>query len=82
MGSPYAYGVPGARHAIVTVHAPPQPEELPVPVALAVASREERKAIMSALKHILVVANQTVSGDPPDRRSCAAGRRPTRCASR
>ena len=64
VGSPYAYGVPGARHAIVTVHAPPQPEEVPVPVALAVATREERKAIMSALKHILVVANQTVSGDP------------------
>jgi hypothetical protein len=64
VGSPYAYGVPGARHAIVTVHAPPQPEEVPVPVALAVASREEREAIMSALKHILVVANQTVSGDP------------------
>ena len=63
VGSPYAYGVPGARHAIVTVHAPPQPEELPVPVALAVASREEREAIMSALKHILVVANQTVTGD-------------------
>ena len=55
--------MPGARHAIVTVHAPPQPEELPVPVALAVASREEREAIMSALKHILVVANQTVTGD-------------------
>jgi hypothetical protein len=63
VGSPYAYGVPGARHAIVTVHAPPQPEEVPVPVALAVASREEREAIMSSLKHILVVANQTVSGD-------------------
>ena len=63
VGSPYAYGVPGARHAIVTVHAPPQPEEVPVPVALAVASREEREAIMSALKHILVVANQTVAGD-------------------
>jgi cytochrome c oxidase subunit I len=63
VGSPYAYGVPGARHAVVTVHAPPQPEEVPVPVALAVASREEREAIMSALKHILVVANQTVSGD-------------------
>jgi len=63
VGSPYAYGVPGARHAVVTVHAPPQPEEVPVPVALATATREEREAIMSALKHILVVANQTVSGD-------------------
>jgi cytochrome c oxidase subunit 1 len=63
VGSPYAYGVPGARHAIVTVHVPPQPEEIPVPVALAQATPTQREAIMSALKHILVVANQTVAGE-------------------
>jgi cytochrome c oxidase subunit I len=63
VGSPYAYGVPGARHAIVTVHVPPAPEEIPVPVALRQATPIQREAIMSALKHILVVANQTVAGD-------------------
>jgi len=63
VGSPYAYGVPGARHAIVTVHVPPAPEEIPVPVALARATPVQREAIMSALKHILVVANQTVAGE-------------------
>ena len=63
VGSPYAYGVPGARHAIVTVHVPPAPEEIPVPVALAQATPVQREAIMSALKHTLVVANQTVAGE-------------------
>ena len=63
VGSPYAYGVPGARHAIVTVHAPPAVETLPAPAVLAVATRAQKEAIMSSLKHILVVANQTVSGE-------------------
>src|SRR5579871_452349 len=63
VGSPYAYGVPGARHAIVTVHEPPAPDELPVPAVLATATRAQKEAIMSSLKHILVVANQTVSGE-------------------
>ena len=62
VGSPYAYGIPGARHAIVTVHQP-EPVERPVPAALAVASPAQREAIMSSLKHILVVANQTVASD-------------------
>ncbi len=62
VGSPYAYGVPGARHGIVTVHAP-QPEERPVPAVLATATLVQREAIMSSLKHVLVVANQTVGGD-------------------
>jgi phage-related baseplate assembly protein len=47
----------------VTVHVPPAPEEIPVPVALAQATPTQREAIMSALKHILVVANQTVAGE-------------------
>src|SRR5204862_1627766 len=34
-----------------------------VPVALAQATPTQREAIMSALKHILVVANQTVAGE-------------------
>ncbi len=63
VGSPYAYGIPGARHAIVTWHTP-QPVERRVPVALAVGSPAQREAIMSSLKHILVVANQTVASDP------------------
>ncbi|MGN6377547.1 MAG: cbb3-type cytochrome c oxidase subunit I [Gaiellales bacterium] len=62
VGSPYSYGVPGARHAIVTV-APPEPAMRPAPVVLATATREQREAMMSTLKHILVVANQTVGGE-------------------
>ena len=62
VGSPYAYGVPGARHAIVTVHAP-EPAPRPVPAVLATATPQQREAMMSTLKHILVVANQTVGGD-------------------
>jgi cytochrome c oxidase subunit 1 len=62
VGSPYSYGVPGARHAIVTVHAP-EPAPRPVPAVLATATPQQREAMMSTLKHILVVANQTVGGD-------------------
>jgi cytochrome c oxidase subunit I len=62
VGSPYSYGVPGARHAIVTVHAP-EPEVRPVPAVLATATPAQREALMSTLKHVLVVANQTVAGD-------------------
>ena len=72
--------MPGARHAIVTVHVPPQPEEIPVPVALAQATPTQREAIMSALKHILVVANQTVAGERLIAAVRARGRRPTRSA--
>ena len=42
VGSPYAYGVPGARHAIVTVHAP-EPVPRPVPAVLASATRSRGK---------------------------------------
>ena len=63
VGSPYAYGIPGARHAIVTWHTP-QPDDRPVPAVLATATPAQREAIMSSLKHILVVANQTVASDP------------------
>ena len=63
VGSPYAYGIPGARHAIVTWHTP-QPADRPVPAVLATATPAQREAIMSSLKHILVVANQTVASDP------------------
>ena len=63
VGSPYAYGIPGARHAIVTWHTP-QPADRPVPAVLATATPAQREAIMSSLKHILVVANQTVASEP------------------
>ncbi len=72
VGSPYAYGIPGARHAIVTWHTP-QPEDRPVPAVLASASPAQREAILSSLKHILVVANQTVAGERSDCRSARAG---------
>jgi Cytochrome C and Quinol oxidase polypeptide I len=62
VGSPYAYGHPGARHAIVTVHEP-EPEPAPVPAAVALAAPERREVVMSSFKHILVVANQTVGGE-------------------
>ena len=64
VGGPYEYGVPGARHAIVTVHAPAEDETRPLPVVLATATPEEREAILSSLAHLLVVANQTVAGQP------------------
>ncbi len=62
VGSPYAYGHPGARHAIVTVHAP-EPEPALVPAAVTLAAPERREVVMSSFKHILVVANQTVGGE-------------------
>jgi hypothetical protein len=64
VGAPYEYGVPGARHAVVTVHQP-EPEAGPrgVPTALATATPEQRKAMLSAMRHVLVVANQTVRGE-------------------
>jgi cytochrome c oxidase subunit I len=63
VGGPYEYGVPGARHAIVTVHEP-DPQFTGVAAATAVAgSTPQREALLTAMKHILVVANQTVAGD-------------------
>jgi len=63
VGGPYEYGVPGARHAIVTVHEP-DPQFAGVATATAVAgSTPQREALLTAMKHILVVANQTVAGD-------------------
>jgi hypothetical protein len=63
VGGPYEYGVPGARHAIVTVHEP-DPQFTGVAPATAVAgSTPQREALLTAMKHILVVANQTVAGD-------------------
>ncbi|MDX6548741.1 MAG: cytochrome c oxidase subunit, partial [Gaiellales bacterium] len=63
VGGPYEYGVPGARHAIVTVHAP-QPEFVgPATAVMATATPQQREAMLSAMKHILVVANQTVAGE-------------------
>ncbi|HWH64981.1 MAG TPA: hypothetical protein VNS99_02725, partial [Gaiellales bacterium] len=63
VGGPYEYGVPGARHAIVTVHEP-DPQFTGVATATAVAgSTPQREALLTAMKHILVVANQTVAGD-------------------
>jgi hypothetical protein len=63
VGGPYEYGVPGARHAIVTVHEP-DPQFAGVAAATAVAaSTPQREALLTAMKHILVVANQTVAGD-------------------
>jgi hypothetical protein len=63
VGGPYEYGVPGARHAIVTVHEP-DPQFPGVAAATAVAgSTPQREALLTAMKHILVVANQTVAGD-------------------
>ncbi len=63
VGGPYEYGVPGARHAIVTVHSPDQEFAGPATAVLATASPREREAILSSMKHILVVANQTVAGE-------------------
>ena len=66
MGGPYEYGTPGARHAIVRVHTPEPELVTSRPAALpggAVAAPERREAVLSAMKHILVVANQTVAGD-------------------
>ena len=46
VGSPYAYGIPGARHAIVTGARPSRPSG-PVPAVLATATPAQREAIMS-----------------------------------
>jgi hypothetical protein len=69
VGGPYEYGVPGARHAIVTVHGP-EPQFAGVgtapagAAATAVAERPApRQQALSSMRHILVVANQTVAGD-------------------
>ncbi len=62
VGSPYAFGIPNARHAIVTVHSP-KPIATPLPAAVAIATPTQREAIMSSLTHLLVVANQTVASD-------------------
>jgi hypothetical protein len=64
VGGPYEYGVPGARHAIVTVHAPEPEVAVPATARrISPRTREAREAIMSSMKHILVVANQTVAGE-------------------
>src|SRR5438552_4050458 len=63
VGGPYEYGVPGARHAIVTVHAPEPEFAGPATAVLATATPRQREAMLSAMKHILVVANQTVAGE-------------------
>jgi cytochrome c oxidase subunit I len=63
VGGPYEYGVPGARHAIVTVHAPEPEFAGPATAVLATATPQQREAMLSAMKHILVVANQTVAGE-------------------
>jgi hypothetical protein len=66
VGGPYEYGTPGARHAIVRFHTPEPELVTSRPAALpggAVAAPERREAVLSAMKHILVVANQTVAGD-------------------
>jgi cytochrome c oxidase subunit I len=63
VGGPYEYGVPGARHAIVTVHTPVPEVTPPAPDVLTTPARQERERMLSAMKHILVVANQTVGGE-------------------
>ncbi len=66
VGGPYEYGTPGARHAIVRFHTPEPELVTSRPAALpggVVAAPERREAVLSAMKHILVVANQTVAGD-------------------
>jgi len=63
VGGPYEYGVPGARHAIVTVHTPEPEVAVPATATLTRGAPERREAILSSMKHILVVANQTVAGD-------------------
>jgi hypothetical protein len=63
VGGPYEYGVPGARHAIVTVHSPVPEVPAPAVTTLARATTAQREAVMTSVKHILVVANQTVAGD-------------------
>jgi hypothetical protein len=63
VGGPYEYGVPGARHAIVTVHEPEPEVPAPAVTTLAARTAEHREVVMTSLKHILVVANQTVAGD-------------------
>jgi len=68
VGGPYEYGVPGARHAIVTVHTP-EPQFAGVApatagaTATAVAEAPMKEQLVSSMRHILVVANQTVAGD-------------------
>jgi len=63
VGGPYEYGVPGARHAIVTVHTPEPEVPVPATATLTRPAPERREAILSSMKRILVVANQTVAGD-------------------
>jgi Cytochrome C and Quinol oxidase polypeptide I len=79
VGAPYEYGVPGARHAVVTVHEPEPAVAQRAPATLATATPEERRAMLQRMRHVLVVANQTVGGpaliDAVRRR---AGEEPTR----
>jgi hypothetical protein len=63
VGGPYEYGVPGARHAIVTVHTPEPQFVGQAPAAAGAGTTQQREALLTAMKHILVVANQTVAGD-------------------
>jgi hypothetical protein len=63
VGGPYEYGVPGARHAIVTVHAPEPQFVGQAPAVAGAGTTQQREALLTAMKHILVVANQTVAGD-------------------
>ncbi|HWG81492.1 MAG TPA: hypothetical protein VN686_00660, partial [Gaiellales bacterium] len=63
VGGPYEYGVPGARHAIVTVHEPDPQFTGVAPATTVAGSTPQREALLAAMKHILVVANQTVAGD-------------------
>ena len=63
VGGPYEYGVPGARHAIVTVHSPEPEVPAPAVTTLTRATPAQREALMTTMKHILVIANQTVGGD-------------------
>jgi cytochrome c oxidase subunit I len=63
VGGPYEYGVPGARHAIVTVHDGAAPAHGAVPAVLATPTPAEREAMLSSMRHVLVVANQTVAGE-------------------
>jgi cytochrome c oxidase subunit 1 len=64
VGGPYEFGVPGARHAIVTVHAPEAADLEPArPAVLTAPTPEEREAMLSEMTHVVVVANQTMGGE-------------------
>ena len=65
VGGPYEFGVPGARHAIVTVHEPEPAFAGAAPATLTApeATTGPSQGLLTSMRHILVVANQTVAGD-------------------